>query len=333
MLDPPARHARVRLLADRRHCRRGVRCSGSTHPCGTRQHAASHVRPRRRAVPGDGARSNGSVTHQRASRRAIVSLSPTATEMLFAIGAGARCGRWTRTRTTRRPCRDTTLDSLPAQRRGDRALPPRPGGRLRRDRRAGRRSWRRLRITVLDEPAAANLAQVYQQLVQLGKVTGHAGGAHAEVADMKQQIAAHREGHAQSGTATYYYELDQTYYSVTSSTFIGQVLRLLGLHSIADSASGAASQRRVPATVRGVHPQGQPGLRPPGRHDLLQAVCRDGGGPSGLVGARRGTPGSRRRTERRHRLSMGPTDRGPAERRVAGDPASPGRRPVMSAAR
>jgi iron complex transport system substrate-binding protein len=46
--------------------------------------------------------------------------------------------------------------------------------------------------------------------------------------------------------ATYYYELDQTYYSETSSTFIGQVLHLLGLTSIADAAKGAAASGGYP---------------------------------------------------------------------------------------
>ena len=38
---------------------------------------------------------------------------------------------------------------------------------------------------------------------------------------------------------TYYHELDDTYYSVTSSTFIGQLYSLVGLRNIADEAKGA----------------------------------------------------------------------------------------------
>jgi iron complex transport system substrate-binding protein len=45
---------------------------------------------------------------------------------------------------------------------------------------------------------------------------------------------------------TYYYELDQTYYSVTSSTFIGHLLALLGMKSIADAATGAAASGGYP---------------------------------------------------------------------------------------
>ncbi len=58
------------------------------------------------------------------------------------------------------------------------------------------------------------------------------------------QIAAAAPHHAKP--LTYYYELDQTYYSVTSSTFVGQLLALLGMKSIADQASGAAKSGGYP---------------------------------------------------------------------------------------
>jgi iron complex transport system substrate-binding protein len=52
---------------------------------------------------------------------------------------------------------------------------------------------------------------------------------------------------AASGSHTYFYELDQNYYSVTTEqTFIGQVLETLGLHSIADGAEGAAASGGYP---------------------------------------------------------------------------------------
>jgi cobalamin transport system substrate-binding protein len=40
---------------------------------------------------------------------------------------------------------------------------------------------------------------------------------------------------------TFYYELDDTYYSVTSKTFIGQLFSMLGLVNIADEAERASS--------------------------------------------------------------------------------------------
>jgi iron complex transport system substrate-binding protein len=104
-----------------------------------------------------------------------------------------------------------------------------------------------LGIAVVSDPAATNLSQEYAQFEELGKLTGHEAQARAEVAKIKSQVARivaslHKPAHP----ATYYYELDQTYYSATSSTFIGQVLGLLGLHNIADAAKGAAASGGYP---------------------------------------------------------------------------------------
>ncbi len=46
---------------------------------------------------------------------------------------------------------------------------------------------------------------------------------------------------------SYYYEVGiDPYYSVTDSTFVGSLLGLLGLHSIADAAKGAAASGGYP---------------------------------------------------------------------------------------
>ena len=59
---------------------------------------------------------------------------------------------------------------------------------------------------------------------------------------MKSRIAAIVASvPARSTPLTYYHELDPTFYSVTSSTFIGKVYGLFGLKNIADDATGAES--------------------------------------------------------------------------------------------
>ena len=100
---------------------------------------------------------------------------------------------------------------------------------------------------MLSDPAANDLTQEYQQFDELGQATGHLSQAKTEVSKIKgqiKQIVAHAPKHAKP--VTYYFELDQTYYSETSSTFIGQVLGLLGMKSIADAAKGAASSGGYP---------------------------------------------------------------------------------------
>jgi len=177
---------------------------------------------------------------------AIVSLSPSATEMLYAIGAGSQVKAVDKDSDYPANAPHTALDGnspnaeaiasykpdLVVAAEGTNGL----GSEL-----------AKLGIPLIVDAPADNLSQAYAQFLELGKATGHQASAQAEVAKIKGQVArivasvpkpAHR--------LTYYYELDQTYYSVTSSTFIGQVLGLLGLHSVADAAKGAAASGGYP---------------------------------------------------------------------------------------
>jgi len=106
-----------------------------------------------------------------------------------------------------------------------------------------------LSIPVLQLPAPANVAGVYSEFTELGAATGHVAQARAEDqklrADISQIVAAVPQ-HA--SPLTYYYELGvQPYYSVTDSTFIGSLLSLLGMKSIADTATGAAAAGGYPS--------------------------------------------------------------------------------------
>jgi iron complex transport system substrate-binding protein len=104
-----------------------------------------------------------------------------------------------------------------------------------------------LGIPVLQEPAATKLDDTYAQLAELGRVTGHVAGATKVIDDTKSQIASIVQSTPKpAGKSSFYYELDPTYYSVTTSTFIGQVLHLVGLTSIADAAKGAAAAGGYP---------------------------------------------------------------------------------------
>jgi iron complex transport system substrate-binding protein len=93
-----------------------------------------------------------------------------------------------------------------------------------------------LGIPVLLEPAATTLDDVYEQIEQLGEATGHADAAARVIADMKDRISETYSKAEPGDELTYYFELDSTYFSVTSSTFIGELLAPLGLRNIADPA-------------------------------------------------------------------------------------------------
>jgi iron complex transport system substrate-binding protein len=97
-----------------------------------------------------------------------------------------------------------------------------------------------LGIPALVQPAAATLDDVYGQIDQLGVATGNASEAKDVVDQMRAEIDSITSSiKPPSEPVTYYHELDDTYYTVTSSTFIGQLYSLVGLRNIADEAKGA----------------------------------------------------------------------------------------------
>jgi iron complex transport system substrate-binding protein len=177
---------------------------------------------------------------------AIVSLSPTATEMLYAIGAGSQVKAVDslsdyppQAPRSKLSAYQPNVEAIVAE-KPDLVVESGDTGQL-------TKRLAAFSIPVLELPAPANIAGEYTEFSQLGRVTGHLAQAQQEVSQLRRQlhqIAAAAPHHAKP--LTYYYELDQTYYSVTSSTFVGQLLGLLGMKSIADQASGAAKSGGYP---------------------------------------------------------------------------------------
>jgi iron complex transport system substrate-binding protein len=96
-------------------------------------------------------------------------------------------------------------------------------------------------VLVLDAPP--DLEGVYRQIGELGDVTGRATEAAELVERMRTDIAEIVSGLPQPvRSATYYHELDPTYFSIGSDTFLGSLYGLLGLTSIGDTAGGGYPQ-------------------------------------------------------------------------------------------
>jgi len=94
---------------------------------------------------------------------------------------------------------------------------------------------------VIQQPVAQTLDDTYAQIEQLGAATGHIAEAAEVVGDMQigiDEILASID--APPGTS-FYHELDNSYFSVTSETFIGLIYSLAGLVNIADDAEGAGT--------------------------------------------------------------------------------------------
>ena len=92
-----------------------------------------------------------------------------------------------------------------------------------------------LSIPTYVAPAANTLEDTYKEITELGTLTGHSAEATALVGTMKAELEKLvKDLPKRSKPLTYYYELDNTYYSVTSKTFIGELFTAAGLVNIAD---------------------------------------------------------------------------------------------------
>jgi iron complex transport system substrate-binding protein len=189
------------------------------------------------------------VVHVRSRPAAIISLSPTATEMLYAIGAGHQVKAVDSDSDYPPQAPTSKLDALNPNLEAIVAYKPDLVviSNLSDNFSSLAKHLASFSVPVLYLPAPAGLSGVYSEFDQLGRATGHLGQAEREDAKLRSQISqivASVPKHSQP--ASYYYELDPTYYSVTSSTFVGSLLARLGMKSIADTASGAASSGGYP---------------------------------------------------------------------------------------
>jgi iron complex transport system substrate-binding protein len=166
----------------------------------------------------------------------IVSLSPTATQMVFAIGAGSQVVAVDAYSTYPPSAPRTTLSGF--QPNVEAIAGYRPDLLLIESDQGGLvKSMAALHVPVVVQPAAKNLDDAYAQIVQLGTATGHLAEARSVIASLRRRIADTVASVPRPAKPLrLYHELDQTYYSATSSTFIGQIYAMFGLTNIADGA-------------------------------------------------------------------------------------------------
>lgn len=102
-------------------------------------------------------------------------------------------------------------------------------------------------IEVFEAPAAVTLEDTYDQLEQLGELTGHGDEAAELVEEMQADIEALLvDLPERDEPLTYFHELDDTLYTVTSSTFIGELYALAGLENVADPADAEGQSGGYP---------------------------------------------------------------------------------------
>jgi cobalamin transport system substrate-binding protein len=166
----------------------------------------------------------------------IVSLSPTGTEDLFAVGAGSQVVAVDNDSDYPKTAPHSALSGYTPNIEAIAGYNP-DLVVVSNDLDGVVSSLEKLGITVLLEPAADSIPQAYDEIRQLGAATGHAPAAAKVVSGMERTLTRLlRSVPKAKHHLRVYHELDPTYYSATSATFIGRVYKLFGFTNIADAA-------------------------------------------------------------------------------------------------
>jgi iron complex transport system substrate-binding protein len=182
---------------------------------------------------------NGELTLEE-QPQAIVSLSASATEMLYAMGAGSQVEAVDSSSTYPPEAPVTDLSAFTPNAEAIAGYQP-DLVVLSDDMNGVVDALDALEVPTLLLTGAASLDDSYAQLGILGDATGHADEARDVVTDMQDRITAAVDSVPDDATGLrVYHELDPTFFSAASSTFIGGVYDMFGLENIADGAADAS---------------------------------------------------------------------------------------------
>lgn len=174
----------------------------------------------------------------------IVSISPTGTEILFAIGAGERVVAVDEFSYYPPEAPVTDLSGWQPNVEAIASYDPDlvvmgSDGDI-------EANLESLGIAVLAINAPTTFDEVYVQIAQFGETTEQIDDAAALISEMRSEIETLIDAAPDASGLSYYHELTDGLYSVTSSTFIGQVYSLFGLDNIADPADSDGSSYGYP---------------------------------------------------------------------------------------
>ncbi len=182
----------------------------------------------------------------------VVSLSPTATETLYAIGAGHQVQAVDKDAnypTAGLPTKrvDALNPSVEAIIGICQKTASHPSTKpdlvvISYDANSIKAKLAAVGVRVVEMDAPTTTAGALGQIVRLGQLTGHRATASRLARSLDRAMKSLvRSIPAHPGKVlTAYYELDPTYYSLTSKTFVGSLLKSLGVVNIADAKSTSA---------------------------------------------------------------------------------------------
>ncbi|MEI8222384.1 MAG: ABC transporter substrate-binding protein [Actinomycetes bacterium] len=183
------------------------------------------------------------LAHATVAPHKIISLSPSATEDLFAIGAGTQVIAVDQLSNFPSSAPASKLDAFSPNVEAIAAYKPDlvilNSGATKAE--SVRSALKKLRIKVYFETAPLDMTGAYKEITELGSLTGKGPQAQTLIRSMKSAVKKAIETGRKKSPISIYHELDDTLYSVTSETFIGRVYRDFNLVNVADAAAKADS--------------------------------------------------------------------------------------------
>jgi iron complex transport system substrate-binding protein len=187
------------------------------------------------------------------SPQCVVSLSPTATETLFAIGAGKQVqavdtdsdypttGLPTKRINALNPSVEAVLGICKSTSSHPSTKPDLVV--ISYNANSIQQKLTSLGVKVVLQDAATSVANALSQIRQLGQLTGHVAKSDALASSISATISADIKSippHPTKKLTVYYEIATHPYYSLTSQTFVGSLMKSLGLVNIADADSTTA---------------------------------------------------------------------------------------------
>lgn len=179
----------------------------------------------------------------------IVSLSPTHTEMLFALDAGSQVVAVDSLSNHPEEAASVLTDLSAYEPNVEAISSYEPDLVVIADDYTGlTEQLDAIGIPVWEGLAPSSLDDVYEQIEDLGRAIGRVEEASEVVGLMKSGVESIlSQAPGLDLGLTYYHELDDTYYSATSNTFIGSLYELFGLRNIADVTEGTSDYPQLSA--------------------------------------------------------------------------------------
>ncbi|ONI70636.1 ABC transporter substrate-binding protein [Actinosynnema sp. ALI-1.44] len=207
--------------------------------CATREQPATTPAPAQPAFPATLSAPDGKQVVVERQPTRIVSLSPTATEVLFAIGAGKQVAAVDDQSTFPAEAPRTQLSGFKpnveaiTKQNPDLVVVANDANDV-----VG--GLAAVKIPVLLLPTAKTLDEAYAQWTLLGKATGQVQQADDVVRKARDEIKKTVDETPRK-SLKYYHELGPDLYTATSATFIGRVYGQFGLVNVADPADTPAA--------------------------------------------------------------------------------------------